>query len=62
MRGWRLVGRGFCMKIWGGGVGVNHSWFVLLGLGWVGRGWSIEVGVGQLVRRGFCIKVRVSHW
>ena len=34
------------MKLWGWWVGVGQWWFVLLGLGWVGRGSSVEVCVG----------------
>ena len=59
-----LVGRGLCWKVWGWWVRVGQWWFVLLGLGLVGWGWSVLVcacrygmgGVGQ-VSSGLCFEV-----
>jgi len=41
-----LVGRGLCMTVWGGWVGVGQWWFVRVGLELVGWGWSVGVCAG----------------
>ena len=45
--GLALVGRGLCLQVWHGWVGVGQWWFVLWG-GWVGvgRSWFVREGLG----------------
>ena len=63
-RGLELVSDGWCFWVRGWGVGVGQWWFVLLGLGLVGWGWSVVVcacryGIGGLgsVSGGLCFEV-----
>ena len=38
-----LVGRGWCLTVWGSWVGVGRSRLVRVGLGLVGWSWSVVV-------------------
>jgi len=58
--GWsvgRLVGRGWCVRVWGWWVGVRRSWFVHAGMALVGWGRSVVVCALRLVGWGWSVVV-----
>ena len=59
--GLALVGRGVCLQVWNGWVGVGQWWMMLWGW-WVrvGRSWCVREGLGGglgLVNAGVCFWV-----